>query len=214
MELHELHVDHPRSGTIGDGDPITTRPGRIRRAQENLPQSARGQHGMACHTALHVPGGLLKQIRSHTALRGVNVQAVQGVVRRCQQVNGGMPGEQGDVGMRLERSYQRLTNGFAGSISGVNDARHRVAALPGQRQFPAGHTIKRHAQALEQHLLHQPWTLFGKNAGRLVTGVPCPGAQNIRHQELWRIFFAPINDAALGPVGIGVIGDQPPGSRR
>ena len=133
VELHELHVDHPCPGAIGDGDAIATRARRVRRAQENLSQSASGQHGMPCHAALDLPGGLLIQIRPHTAQRGVNVQAIQGVVRRCQQVDGGMPGEQGDVGMRLERPHQRFTDGFASGIRGVDDAGQRMPALERQR---------------------------------------------------------------------------------
>ena len=75
--------------------------------------------------------------------------------------------EQRHVGMPLERPYQRFTDGFARSIRGVDDAGHRMTALQRQRQFPTGDTIERHANAIQQNVLHQPWPLFGQNRGGL-----------------------------------------------
>src|SRR6266571_8252646 len=46
VELHELHVDDARPRPIGNGHPITARPSRIGRTQENLPESSSRQHGM------------------------------------------------------------------------------------------------------------------------------------------------------------------------
>src|SRR5262249_34924565 len=66
VELHELHIDHPRSSTIGNGDPIATCTPRIRRTQKNLPQSSSRQNSVAGYAALHLPAGLLIQICAHT----------------------------------------------------------------------------------------------------------------------------------------------------
>src|SRR5882724_9919589 len=134
MELHELHVDDACASPIGDGHPIATRPDRISRTQENLPQSSRGQHRMPRYTALDAPRGLLQHICPYTGQRSVYVQAVQRVVRWRQQIDRGMSSEQGDVGMRLEGSHQRFTDGFASGIRGVDDPGQRMTSLEGERQ--------------------------------------------------------------------------------
>ena len=132
VELHELHVDDARPRPIGNGHPITARPSRIGRTQENLPESSSRQHGMPCHAALHLPRGLVQHIRPHAGQRVVDIQAVQRVVGWRQQVNGRMPDEQGDIGMGLQGAHQRCADRFAGGVSRMDDAGQGVPAFEGE----------------------------------------------------------------------------------
>ena len=96
------------------------------------PKSSGRQDRMPCHAALDLLGGLLQHICPHAGKRRVDVQAIQRMVRRRQQVDGGMPDQQGDVRMSLERAHQRCTNRFAGGIRGVDDPGQGMPAFEGQ----------------------------------------------------------------------------------
>src|SRR5262249_23497730 len=80
VELHELHIDDARPRPIGHGYPVAAGSSRIGRTQENLPESSSRQHGMLCHAALDLTGGLVQHIRPYAGQRSINVQAVQRVV--------------------------------------------------------------------------------------------------------------------------------------
>ena len=126
-------------------------------------------------------------------------------MRRCEQVDGRVAGQQGNLGMLDERADQCQLDRFAGIIGHVHDARHRVAPFQRQRQLAVTGSVKLHAHPFQQDALERRRAFFGEDSDRLGIAVARAGAQDIFLQVGRRIVQALVNNPALRPQGVGIL---------
>ncbi len=130
MKLHVLGVDDSRSGSIGHGQPIPPGDGWIGGVEVNLPQPPRSQDGLPGQNGFYLPLLLIEDVGPHARWRRIDIQRVAGMMGRGEQINGRVPGQQSDVGARLQGLDQLLLDGPPCSILDVQDA------VGGMSRFP------------------------------------------------------------------------------
>ena len=133
VELDVLGVDDPRAGAIGHGEAVAAGAHRVGRAQEDLAEPARGQHRRAGEAADDLAGRLVEHVGAHAGQRIVDGAAVAAVVRRGQQVDGRVAGEEPHARVLRERRDQRVSR----SRGRWRRWRARCAAASGRPRGPA-----------------------------------------------------------------------------
>ena len=156
VELHVLGVDHAGAGAVRHGEAVAARAHRVGGAQEDLAEPAGGQDGGAGEAADDLARRLVEHVGADAGQRVVDGAAVAAVVRRCEQVDGRVAGEETHARVARERGDQRVLDGAAGGVGGVQDARQRVPALAAERETAVGPAVEGHVQPVEQDRLHQP----------------------------------------------------------
>ncbi len=119
VELDKLAVDDSRPGPVGHRQPVSARAWWIGSAQKNLSQTAAGQNGLLCQTTNHPLPGLVQKIRPHTGTGLVDLQAVEGMVGRREQIHGGVTGEEGDIGVGNQCLDERNFDGTTSDIGSM-----------------------------------------------------------------------------------------------
>ena len=183
MELDVFGVDDARAGAVCHRESVAARAGRIRRAQEDLAQAAGGQHGGAGEAAIDLAGALVVDVRADARQRIVHGAPIAALVRRRQQVDGGVVREQANARMRAQRLDQLVLDGTAGGIGGVHDAGNRVPSFPAQREAAVGRAIERHAELVDQDRLDERRALVGKGANRLLVAKAGAGIDDVLRQR-------------------------------
>ncbi len=206
VELDELGIDDAHACAPGHADAVAARAVRVRRTQVDLSQAAGGEHRLAREDATHADGFLVEDVGADARTRVVDRQAVEALVRRRQQVHGGMPREQRHIGMGLQRLDEREFDGLARVVGGVGDARHAVAALQRQRKGAVRIAVECDVHAVEQNTLERAGPVFGQKAHGLRVAMAGPCALDVLSQQIGGVLDALVDNAALRPVRVGVLG--------
>ncbi len=206
MELDVLGVDDASASPIGHGQAIAAGALGVGGVAVDAPQAAGGQQGGPGQDAVDLFLGLVEGVGAVAGDRPVDGQWVGGVVGRGDEVHGRQAGAQGDVGQLAQAGEQSLLDGPAGGVADVQDARQRVAALAGVGQLAGVVAVERDAGLVDQHALDQVRPLLGQQAHGRRQAQPGAGGQDVAGQQLRRIAGAPPDDAALGIVGVALLG--------
>src|SRR3989338_4219844 len=122
MELHEFAVDDPSSCAVGHRKSVAARAVRIGRAKEDLAKSAGCKDRLLRKAANHLSGGLVEDVRANAGGGVVDRLSFERMVGRSKQVDGSVPGEDGDVLEFRQRSEKASFNGASRAVGGVEDA--------------------------------------------------------------------------------------------
>ena len=66
--------------------------------------------------------------------------------------------------------------------------------------------IERNVKLVDQDFLHQARAFVAQQRGRFRRAESCAGREDVRHELLGRLVVSAIDDSALRPVGIAVLG--------
>ncbi len=204
MKLHIFGVDDAHARAPGHADAVPARACRVGGAQEDLAQAAGRQHRLARQNALHLARRLVKDIGPHAGAFVVDRQPVARVVRRREQLHRRMARKQGDVGVAAHGVEQRDLDGLARGVRGVDDARQAVPALQRQRERPARRAVEADLYPLQQDAAQHIRPVLRHDLHGARVTAPVAGAQDILRQQRRRVILAPVDDAALRPIGVAV----------
>ena len=130
VELHVLGVDDPRAGALGHHYAVPDRVARVRRVQIDLAEASGGEDGEIGEHRVDVVGAVVEQIRARAFVgEPVADLDVGRMVMRGEQIDRRDLRRQRDVRLAFHAIEQRVLDGAAGGIAGVDDARHRVRAF-------------------------------------------------------------------------------------
>src|SRR5665213_4135361 len=130
------------------------------------------------------------------------------MVRRREQIDGGGIGDYFYIRMRLHSLEKGPFNGKTSTILEMNDARDGMARLGRQIEFLwiFRGRVERNVQLVDQNFLYEARAFHAQQESRFRRAEPRPCGKDIRH-ELFRLFVvASIDDAALRPVRVAVLG--------
>ncbi len=130
-------------------------PARVAGIAENLPQPACRQHGISRQDTNHLAGFAIQRVHAMTGGRLINRQRVQRVMRKRDEINGGVLQQQADVGPGLQRFQHFVGNRGTGHVAYVDNPAGAVGRFQPVHQFAVRVTIKLHPTALHQHRAHQ-----------------------------------------------------------
>ena len=208
MELDVLQVDAARAGAIGHGDAVAARARRIRRVQKNAAEAARRQNSFLGENGENFPGGLVEHVRANAGQRAVNVGGLDRMVRRRQQVHRGGVCEHFHFRVSLDPLKKCPLNRKSGLVLEVNDARDGMAGLGSQIEFSRmfRRRIERNVKLVDQDFFHQARAFVAQQRSRFRRTESCAGRENVLHKLLGPLAVPAIDDPALRPIGVAVLG--------
>ena len=99
------------------------------------------------------------------------------------QVNGGVIGQQGDIGAGRQ-CRQHLSTMRAGFVAHMDNPAAAVRAFQSIHQFTLLVLIKLYPAAFHQHRTHQVRAFLGQNTGSMGRTQACPGIQNVVDKQV------------------------------
>ena len=173
--------------------------------EENPAKPARRQNGFAGHERHDLAGGRVERVATKAGQRLVTVGRLGAVVREGQQVDRQAAAVARDARCAVDPRGDRRKDGVTGGVLGVDDATLAVTAFAGEIQRACRIAIKADVQFIEQQFFHcarafADQLLDGGRVGRAIAGrEDVPG-------QFDGIGRGVVNDAALGPVAVGLQG--------
>ena len=190
----------------GHREAAADRVARVRRVEEKAPDPARREDGEVREDRVDSSFPVEDVSAEAGVLQGVPLGDVPRVMARRDEVDRGRLREERDVPLGGEPGEESRLDRPARRVGRVDDARHRVRAFAREVQVAVHRAREGHADRIEEDVLHDLGPAPREKRDGLRLAQARPGAEDVLDERARRVFLPEIDDAALGPRRVAVLG--------